>query len=466
MRKRILLLNPPSAGGRKAIRSGYCNSVSKGGYYWAPIDLLCQSGILAERFDVDVLDATAEGLGAREAFDRVGRMGRFDGAVGLTSLASKESDLGFLKGLRDAGLVRSVVLSGGCLLFDHKDVFERGDADGVLLDYVSRETVEFFEGGRGSFKTISTPGRVIGLQDVAAEDQGEFQYPVPLHLKFPIREYYMPHCDRLPMTSVAASLGCPHRCSFCTWAGLRYRCRDVENTLQELDYVASRGIREVMFVDPLFGGVKSHAKRLLQGIAENGIDIAFSIECRVNLVDDEFAGLLRRAGCHDVMFGVESGDDGILKGIRKGFTVEDVRRAFKVCKKHGIGVTGHFIFGLPGETEETIRSTIALAKEIDCDFASFNLVMTLPGTDLYEKAVADGAVAEGAAPAACSDVEAPAVTHSRLTPAELRRWADRAFRSFYLRPGYVLKALRGFSRPVRIRLLLREFAYFLRNFGA
>ena len=366
MRKKILLLNPPPFNKRKFIRSAYCNSVSKTGYYWAPIDLLCQSGILKDNYDVKVIDATGENWDETKTFKKIYEYGKFDGLIFLTSLASKEYDFNFLRTLRASGHIGKVVLSGGYLLFKHKEIFEKQIADGILLDYVSHETVEFFANGNIKYNTISTPDNMFGQSDIPAKYSGEFRYPVPLHLQFPVNKYYMPHCKRLPMTSVATTVGCPHRCDFCTWANLKYRSRDIDNSLEELNFISRNNIREVLFIEPLFGGFKKKAKSLLREMITNKIDITFSIECRVNLIDEEFAELLSRAGCHDIMFGLESGNDKLLQNIRKDFAVEDIRRAFKLCKKYKIDTTGHFIIGLPGETRETIMNTIDLAKKIDC----------------------------------------------------------------------------------------------------
>lgn len=464
MSKKILLINPPPHNKIKFIRSGYCNSVSKAGYYWAPIDLLCQSGILKNNYDVRIIDAAGENWNERKVFEKINEHGKFDGMIFLTSLASKEMDFDFLRKIKEVVQIDKVLLSGGYLLFEHKEIFERELADGILLDYVSGETNDFFESGYVKYNTISTPNNMFYQSDISREYTGEFQYPVPLHLQFPIRKYYMPHCKRLPMASVATTVGCPHRCDFCTWAKLKYRSRDLDNSLEELDFIARNNIREVLFAEPLFGGFKNKAKSLLKEIINNKINISFSIECRVNLIDEEFADLLSRAGCHDIMFGLESGNDNILENIRKDFRVEDIRSAFKICKKYKIDTTGHFIIGLPGETRGSIKNTIDLAREIDCDFASFNMVMTLPGTNLYKQAKDNGLITDENALKSRSDVEVPDISHSKLTPEELKYYSKYAFRKFYFRPKYILKTVLKFINIVRIRIIIKEFLYILRKY--
>ena len=98
MRHKILLLNPPAFGGKRFIRSGYCNSVAKGGYYWPPIDLLCQSGILNARFDITVIDAVAERLSARQVLDRIRRAGPFIGTLALSTVGVGFWTVGAWKG--------------------------------------------------------------------------------------------------------------------------------------------------------------------------------------------------------------------------------------------------------------------------------------------------------------------------------------------------------------------------------
>ena len=124
---------------------------------------------------------------------------------------------------------------------------------------------------------------------------------------------------------------------------------------------------------------------------------------------------------------------------------------FKLCYKYDILPTGHFIIGLPGETKETIFNTINLAKEINCDFASFNIAMPLPGTKIYNK--------DEFTISSYSDVDKPKIVYeTKLTPDEILYYAHFYFKKFYFRPSYILKRLVYlFKYPVQFKIIIFEF---------
>ncbi|HPN31673.1 MAG TPA: radical SAM protein [bacterium] len=456
MRKKNLLLNPPAFGGKRFIRSGYCNSVSKGGYYWAPIDLLAQSGILKNDFDIQTLDACVQNWTEEKTIEYLKNTypDGFDGLFFITSLASKDYDFAFIEKLRKNIRVDRILCGGGYLLFDNAEVFDKRIADGVLLDYTSVESISFFGGENRNFDFIATAHNRITVESANKKMSVEFEYPVPLHLQFPLKKYYMPNCKKLPMTNVITNLGCPFKCGFCTWSNLKYRQRKIDNVIEELKFLNHNNIREIMFIDPTFGANRKHSIDMLNSIIQNNIKICFSIECRVDLITDDFVDLLKKAGCHSITFGLESGNDEILKTIKKNFSVEDIRAAFKICHKYKIAPTGHFIIGLPGETKQTIENTINLAKEIDCDFASFNIAMPLPGTEIFKQ--------NNLKTEACSDVEKPVKLYAgELSADEILYYSKYAFKKFYLRPKYIFNKLIDNLNFIKLIIMIKELYYFI-----
>jgi len=331
MLKKILLLNPPVFNKKRFIRSGYCNSVSKGGYYWPPIDLLAQSGILKTNFDITIIDATAENFSSADTLNILSKISKnFDGLFFISSLASKNFDFQFISELKQKIKINKTLVSAGFLLFDNSEVLQNNLADGVLLDYTSKETIDFFSGEKRDFDFISTNENIHTILSVNNLQSKNFDYPTPLHTKFPLKKYYMPNCKRLPMTNIITNLGCPFKCGFCTWSNLKYRQRSINNVIDELKYLNQNKIFEIMFIDPTFGADKNHAMDLLNAIIKSEIIISFSIECRVDLITDKFVDLLKKAGCHSITFGLESGNDEILERIKKNFKTSDIRRAFEI----------------------------------------------------------------------------------------------------------------------------------------
>ncbi len=284
MSKKILLLNPPQFEGRRYIRSGYCNSVSKGGYYWAPIDLLVQSGILKNQFDVEILDACALNLTETKTLEYIKKnfADGFDGLFFISSLASKNYDFAFIKKLKKIIRINKVLCSAGYLLFDNSEFFDTEIGNGVLLDYTSRESIDFFAEIKNIFDFIATSENRITVDLINKILPQEFDYPIPLHLKFPLNKYYMPNCSKLPMTNIITNLGCPFKCGFCTWSSLKYRQRKIDNVIDELKFLNANGINELMFIDPTFGANKKHAFELLNAIIKNCIKIHFSITKKIS----------------------------------------------------------------------------------------------------------------------------------------------------------------------------------------
>jgi len=461
MAKTILLLNPPVFDGKRFIRSGYCNSASKAGYYWPPIDLLAQSGILNCDFEVEILDASAQNLSESQTLNYINNKfaAGLDGLLFITSLASKNYDFAFIKKLKENIQIKKILCSAGYLLFDNEEYFDSHIGDGILLDYTSSESAFFFSEQQTKFQFIATTDNRIVIESINKLLPAEFEYPIPLHLKFPLKKYYMPNCQKLPMTNIITNLGCPFKCGFCTWSNLKYRQRKIPNVIEELKFLNKNNIYEIMFIDPTFGANSNHAVELLNAILKNRINIGFSIECRVDLITPEFAGLLKKAGCHSITFGLESGNDEILKNIHKNFTVADIRAAFKICRKYQISPTGHFIIGLPGETRQTIENTIALAKEIDCEFASFNIAMPLPGTEEFKK--------NNMKTESCNDIDKPnKLYQNELSADEIAYYSNYAFKKFYFRAGYIIKTLVKSLGPTRLKILIKEFFFIFKKLYA
>jgi len=453
--KKILLLNPPIFNKKKFIRSGYCNSISKGGYYWQPIDLAAQSGILKNNFEIEILDATAEGLDEKKTIKIIcDKYPDIKNLFFITSLASKDYDFDFIQKLNNIINYEKILVSAGYLLFDNSSAFRY--VDGVLLDYTSYETLIFFSNGKNEkYNTISTNNNTININYANKTAASFFEYGVPLHKKFPLNKYYMPNSKKLPMVNIITNLGCPYKCDFCTWSNLKYRQRKINNVIAELKYLNENNIYEIMFIDPTFGANKKYTFELLNAIIKEKIKIGYSIECRINLIDEEFVNLLHKTGCHSITFGLESGNDEILKNIGKGFTVNDIKQAFQLCHKYKIKPTGHFIIGLPGETKKTVANTIKLAKEIDCDYASFNIFMPLPGTEIYKK--------NNCKLNTCGDTEKPIINLTNLSDKEIYDLARTAFKSFYLRPSYILKRIICLMNLTQLKILFKEALFFLKR---
>jgi radical SAM superfamily enzyme YgiQ (UPF0313 family) len=185
----------------------------------------------------------------------------------------------------------------------------------------------------------------------------------------------------------------------------------------------------------------------------NDVRVDWICQTRVDTVDAELLALMKRAGCHSIDFGIESGNDEILQSMSKGITKEKARRAFRLCRQAGIRASGFFIVGMPGETETTVQDTIRFAKELDCHVASFSIPIPYQETPLGEL------VGDGPVPESMDDVSEPAFATVGLSKRRILELRNQAYGEFYLRPGYVVR------RMLQIRSW-REFKIHIRGFLA
>ncbi len=436
---RILLLNPP--GDKLYQRDMYCSNVSKADYYWPSIDLLVQSGILGEAYDVDVIDAIIERWTPAECLERIERQ-EYAAVLFLTGSASWRQDLAFVRRIKRENGKPLIIGNGDILLYQAADFLRAYDClDAVLLDYTTADVVHFLRAHYDRLTALAYRDRdQIKLVKKPVQG-GEFRYPIPHHAKFPLKKYLLVHGKRAPFTCVQTAFGCPFQCSFCIASTLGYKYRPVDNVMEELRHVADLGVKDVFFTDFTFEARRKNSLELcLRMVAEN-LDLTWVCSSRASTLDEELLGWMKRAGCHTVLLGVESGDEQLLEEYSKGVTKAMLRKAFALCRRFKIRTVGHFIFGLPGETEETARKTIAFAKELDCDIASFNIAIPAPGTRLRETVIERGWLADDGLVFDASDAY-PTIETPQFSRAQAWTWRNRAVKAFYLRPAYLWKMLR------------------------
>ncbi len=213
--------------------------------------------------------------------------------------------------------------------------------------------------------------------------------PFPDRSDLPMNKYLpsIKWFNRTPFATLMTSRGCPNDCIFCASKqilGRAVRFRSISNIIEELkELISLYGIKEVMFYDDTFTLNKRHAEDLCDAIISEKLDLTWGCLSRVDRVDGPLLEKMKKAGCHIMSFGIESGSEIMLNQMRKKITLEQIKNAVKAAKQAGINTSASFVFGVPGETEQTMEETINLAVEIDPLFAQFYRVVPFPGTDLY-----------------------------------------------------------------------------------
>ena len=215
--------------------------------------------------------------------------------------------------------------------------------------------------------------------------------PMPARHLFELDRYPLYASNGERMVTVLSSRGCPYNCSYCFKGivGRTYRQRSPEKVIAELRYLIDTfGYRYFYFIDDLFTLNRKRLKALTTQIIEQGLDIRWQCLARVDLVSRQGLDRMYQAGCREIHFGIESGNPEILASLGKRITMEQVRRAVGWAAEVGIAAKGYFMLGLPGDTEETMRQTIAFACELPLDQAMFSLTTPFPGTRLWDELVA------------------------------------------------------------------------------
>lgn len=214
-------------------------------------------------------------------------------------------------------------------------------------------------------------------------------------LPFPSRElfnnqayknYYSRRFD-YTTTSVITSRGCPFQCDFCSRPvfGNEFRSRTAANVADEVEAVRGLGYERVWFADDCFTLNRKRLLDICDTLFRRRTDIGWECLSRVDTVDSEIAERMRRAGCIRVFLGIESGNDSVLKTMKKQATTSQAKEAVHTLKKAGIQTGAFFILGYPGENDKTIMDTVAFASSLPLDYLSFTLPYPIPGTQLFEK---------------------------------------------------------------------------------
>lgn len=448
--KKVLLLNPP--GDKLYLRDQHCSSTSKASYYWPPVDLLMQSGILSEGNEVTVIDAIIEKMDEESCLNRI-KLHSPDFILFVTGVVSWVKDLSFMKRVKEetgAGMAAS----GGMLLSEYREIMERYEfLDIILMDFSSDCLSVFLKGEEPSYDVCMRKDNEIVLKPY--RKLKEFSIPVPRHELFPLKKYRLPHNRLSPFSSVMTNYGCPFNCSFCIAQKVDFKYRPVENVMEELKFLVSIGVREVFIKDFTFGIPRAAAEELCRRIKEELPGLSWICESRVNVMDEGILAAMKEAGCHTIQFGVESASQELLDSSDKGITVEQIRSVFQACRRLGIRTLAHFILGLPGETEDSLMDTIKLAKEIKCDYASFNMATPTPGTSLREKCIENNWLGDDSEELD-SSLDFPVINTPMLPRERLWYLRNYALKSFYLDPSYIIRKLFSIKSANELITLFRE----------
>jgi radical SAM superfamily enzyme YgiQ (UPF0313 family) len=349
------------------------------------------------------------------------------------------------------------------------DIIVRGEGDETVIELLqaieNHRPLNNVSGVlyRQDGSIVSTPARKSMV------DMDSLPYPA-FHL-LPWRKYkpHPPHGMALPFGAMVTSRGCPYRCAYCSKPvfGSKFRAQSPDRVIEEIVYLQKKfGVREIAFYDDSFTVDKKRVHAIADKIIAKKLKISWTCETRVNLVDQELLAHMKQAGCYAIAYGFESASPEILKTLQKDTTLEQVEAAVRAHKEVGLQVIGYFMLGSPGETPQTIQQTIDFAKRLKVDFAQFSVTTPFPGTELYEiykRINPEDIPWEKFVYAGTDNPASPVFESDNLTREDLEKWTSRAYREFYLRPGYVCQRLRRCTTWGEIRMNIKGLGMLLRS---
>lgn len=281
-----------------------------------------------------------------------------------------------------------------------------------------------------------------------------------------IEKYYIGYLLH-PYISLYTGRGCPAQCTFCLWpqtiGGHKYRVRSAQNVADEMAYMKTLfpQVKEFFFDDDTFTANLPRARQIAKKLAPLGL--AWSCNSRANLDYDTIKSF-KDSGLRLFLVGYESGNEEILRRVKKGVTLEEMRRFTKACHEAGVVIHGTFVLGLPIETEETIENTIRFAQELDILSLQVSLAAPYPGTELFEMARQNGWFVKKDKTDLVEDdgFQQSALEYPDLSKEAIFEAVDRFYRAYYLRPKPILRIIKTMleDKEVFVRRCREGFEFF------
>lgn len=441
--KGIVFINPPLS-----LEERY-GAIAKGGRN-APLLGLCSlAAVVREKgYKVHIIDAPVLGYGYNEIVKKIIEIS--PKYIGITASTIAINSAGKLAKELKKFKKDLVVLIGGphitalprqtLLRYPEFDFGVVGEGEEVLIDLLSAfEDKRDLESVRGlafrqNKKIVVTERRpYIKNLDVL---------PVPAwDLLPPLDKYYRSSpqsFNRLPSTSLVTSRGCPNQCTFCDRSifGNYLRGYSPEYVLKILKILVYRyRIKHILFDDDTFTILKDRLERICRLMIKEKIDLTWTCLARVDTVDERILKLMKKAGCWQVLYGIESGNQEVLDKLQKGITVEKIKKALNMTHEAGIRSKGFFILGTPFETKITAKQTIEFMKKINLDDFHMTYFTPFPGTAIYNNQIKNKKFYEKEW--SKMNEWTPTFIPEDFSSEELVYFSKRAFREFYFRPKIV-----------------------------
>lgn len=471
---KVMFLIPCSKAAKNVARDlvygCWCNGKRIGGLSFPPVSLALVAAVLKNAgIEVSLVDEAVSGI-SEDGLKNLFR--EHDLYVVLTSSVTLKSDAARLAEIKSLNKKAVTVVFGGHVTAEPEGTLASNSAVDILArrepEYIVRDLALAIKAGK-SWKTING----ISYREAAGykhnpdyafiEDLNDL--PMPDRSLIPQNAvYFNPVVKRMPYTTVFTSRGCPGECVFCaspTFYGRKIRFRGACKVLEELKDVAGRGYKEVFFRDEIFTVSRKRTLDICEGMVADKINLSWVCSTRADYVDLEMMNAMKRAGCHMIRVGVESGVQELLDKVKKGVELERVKQVFAWAKQAKLDTHAHLMVGLPGESRETLRKTMDFVRLIAPTVVTYGILTPYPGTPLYESLKAKNPGLGDGTDIGLEKLHVKSYFNENftsLTPGELSAAVFRAYREFYARPVYILKWLLRIKSADELGRILRAGA--------
>jgi radical SAM superfamily enzyme YgiQ (UPF0313 family) len=280
-----------------------------------------------------------------------------------------------------------IVLGGPYVTTIGEEIFRETPADFAVYgegEVTFSELISHMQGGKPLSEIEGLMYRNGGGQVVVNPPREKFRdldaLPIPAYDIFPM--------DRYPLHRMITTRGCPFSCAWCNsssiW-GRHLSAMGPERMVAEIEHLLRHyGKKIFVFGDNTFNADLERVDAFCDLLLEKKLDILWSISLRADILTPAVALKMKLAGCYNVSIGIESANDELLKRMGKGTKIEKVKDGIRILKDAGIEIMSQYVIGSPGETLETVKESIAFAKQSGCDYVNFYMVLPFKGTRQWD----------------------------------------------------------------------------------
>ncbi len=410
---------------------------------YPPLSLAYLASYIKKVFSVNIIDGAAEDLSNEEIVKKIEKeKPKFIGIYVTSFSLNQVKDL--ISKIKASS--KAIIILGGPHLTYYPDSLRELNADFGIKG----------EGERPFFELLSKLSKKEDITEIKGLvffknkkiisnpiDKTQLdlnKLPFPDRKELPNNKYFSPlHSGKV--TTMITSKGCVFDCIFCALPNKRsYRERSPENVVEEIKEIVSQKFDYIEIQDDLFTLNRARIKKICELIIKNKLKIEWGCETRADMVDYALLRLMRKAGCTNIKFGIESGTERVRNEIiGKRLSNMAILKAFEGAKKVEMMTIAYFMIGLPTETYEEIKETIKFAINMDPDYAEFHIPLPIPGSRLYELALKEKKIDSKVWKKAAADNKIGMYCSNKIDMNELVNIRKKAYLKFYLRPKKILK---------------------------